>query len=403
MDGIFVYFKAMQNILFDDATDWQNMLPLTFTRSIGDIRVGITTIREKWQHYLGKSPSVFTTNYLQPKYPLDRGYSQSLYFNSSVIPNSQLVSEILNLSYNQKLVKDHVVIAAYTEHDDAQTLEELEEFFKKLKAIEYKGEILKLNYPWDIFRLNGECIKSDFELIARGKPTQQLSDTNLIIGQHRVYVEPGVVAEACVFNTTAGPIYLGKNSEVMEGVLIRGPFVLGEGAVVKMGAKIYGPTTIGPHCKVGGEINNSVFFGYSNKAHDGFIGNSVVGEWCNIGADSNNSNLKNNYGHVKAWNYIKEDYIDTGLQFCGLIMADHAKCGINTMFNTGTSVGVGANIFDGGFPPKNISSFAWGGKDGFSKYELDKFIDTAENVMKRRNIELDEEEREILTYIHHHS
>lgn len=390
----------MQNILFDDPNDWQNLLPLTFTRSVSDLRVGITTIREKWQYYLGKSLGVFSTNYLQEKYPLDHGYSQTLYFNGSVIPNSNLINEIFNLSFNQKLVKDDVVIAAYTQHDDAKSPEELNEFFKKLKPVEFKGEFLKLNYPWDIFRLNGECIKNDFELIGKGKPSQQLSETNLIIGQHRVYVEPGVVAEACVFNTTAGPIYLGKNSEVMEGSLIRGPFVLGEGAVLKMGAKIYGPTTIGPYCKVGGEVNNSVFLGYSNKAHDGFIGNSVIGEWCNIGADSNNSNLKNNYGNVKVYNYLKDDQIDTGLQFCGLIMGDHSKCGINSMFNTGTVVGVGANIFDGGFPPKHVPSFAWGGKQGFEKYEFSKFIETTENVMKRRNVDLDSEEREILAYIH---
>lgn len=393
----------MQNILFDDPNDWQNLLPLTFTRSISDIRIGITTVREKWQHYLGKSPGVFTTNYLQSKYPLDRGYSQSLYFNGSVIPDSKLVSEIFNLSFNQKLVKNNIVIAAYAEHDDAKTLEELEDFFKPLKAIEYKGEFMKINRPWDIFKFNGECIKNDFEILAKGKPSQQLSDTNLIIGGHRVYVEPGVKAEAVVFNTTEGPIYLGKNSEVMEGVLIRGPFVLGEGAVLKMGAKIYGPTTIGPFCKVGGEVNNSVFFGYSNKAHDGFIGNSVIGEWCNIGADSNNSNLKNNYGNVKVYNYITEKEVDTGLQFCGLIMSDHSKCGINTMFNTGTVVGVGANVFDGGFPPKMVRSFAWGGKQGFEKYDLTKFLDTVEQVMKRRNVILDEGEREILTYIHENS
>ncbi|HYG49352.1 MAG TPA: putative sugar nucleotidyl transferase, partial [Flavobacteriales bacterium] len=362
----------MQNILFDDPRDWKNLLPLTYTRSVSDIRVGITTIREKWQHFVGKSPGVFTARYLQPKYPLDRGYSQSLYFNGSVIPNSDLINAIFNLSYNQKLVQRNTVIAAYAEHYDAKNPEELDDFFKKLMPVEYKNEFLKINHPWDIFKLNGDCIKSDFELVGRGRPTQQLSDTNLIIGQHRVYVEPGVVAEACVFNTTAGPIYLGKNSEVMEGTLIRGPFVLGEGAVLKMGAKIYGPTTIGPHCKVGGEVNNSVFFGYSNKAHDGFIGNSVIGEWCNIGADSNNSNLKNNYGNVKVYNFGSETEMDTGLQFCGLIMGDHAKCGINTMFNTGTVVGVGANVFDGGFPPKMVKSFAWGGKQGFEKYELDK-------------------------------
>lgn len=393
----------MQNILFDDPADWQNLLPLTFTRSVSDIRVGITTIREKWQHFLGKSAGVFTANYLQPKYPLDRGYSQTLYFNGSIIPNASLINEIFNLSFNQKLVKEDVIIAAYTEHDDAKTPEELEEFFRKLKPVEYKGTFMKISYPWDIFKFNGECIKNDFELIGRGRPTQQLSDTNLIIGQHRVYVEPGVVAEACVFNTTAGPIYLGKNSEVMEGSLIRGPFVLGEGAVLKMGSKIYGPTTIGPFCKVGGEVNNSVFFGYSNKAHDGFIGNSVIGEWCNLGADSNNSNLKNNYSHVKVYNYLSDSEHDTGLQFCGLIMGDHAKCGINSMFNTGTVVGVGANIFDGGFPPKHIKSFAWGGKHGFGKYDLDKFMETAEQVMNRRGIEMDEEEREILTYIHANS
>jgi UDP-N-acetylglucosamine diphosphorylase/glucosamine-1-phosphate N-acetyltransferase len=254
-------------------------------------------------------------------------------------------------------------------------------------------------HPWDIFRLNGLAIESDFDLITKGRKSQPISNTNKVLNAERVFVEEGAVVECAVLNAQTGPIYIGVNAEVMEGSLIRGPFALCEGATLKLGAKIYGPTTIGPYSKAGGEINNSVIFGNSNKAHDGFLGNSVIGEWCNLGADSNTSNLKNNYTNVKLWNYIKQGFVDTGLQFCGLIMGDHSKCGINTMFNTGTVVGVSANIFGDGFPRNFIPSFSWGGAQGFTLYKTEKAFETAQKVLARRGQELNKVEVDILTHV----
>jgi UDP-N-acetylglucosamine diphosphorylase/glucosamine-1-phosphate N-acetyltransferase len=250
---------------------------------------------------------------------------------------------------------------------------------------------------WDIFSKNGDAIKADFDLITRGRTSQPLSTSNTVIGDAKqIFLEEGAIVEASILNTNAGPIYIAKDSEIMEGSVVRGPFSLGEHAALKLSTKIYGPTTVGPHSKVGGEVNNSVIFAYSNKGHDGFLGNSVIGEWCNLGADTNNSNLKNNYGNVKLYNYAQDKMIDTGLQFCGLIMGDHSKCGINTMFNTGTVVGVGANIFGGGFPPTHIPSFSWGGADGMEEYKFDKMIETANRVYARRNLTVDAVEKDIL-------
>jgi UDP-N-acetylglucosamine diphosphorylase/glucosamine-1-phosphate N-acetyltransferase len=258
---------------------------------------------------------------------------------------------------------------------------------------------IQIRYPWNIFMLNGQEIRSDIRLMGLEPNSELLSKTNRIMGKDQVYVEEGVTCECSVINATQGPVYIGKEAEIMEGCTIRGTFALGKHSTLKMQTKIYGDTTIGPHCKIGGEVSNSVIFGYSNKAHDGFLGNSVIGEWCNLGADTNNSNLKNNYGNVRAWDYGAKDYINTGLQFCGLIMGDHAKSGINTMFNTGTVAGVCANIFGGGYPPRFIPDFTWGGPGGFVEFTLEKTYEVAHRVMERRGIELTEIDKDILKYI----
>ena len=257
-----------------------------------------------------------------------------------------------------------------------------------------------IDHVWDIFSKNGDAIKQDFDLITKNKTSLHLSKSNTVIGDPKlIFLEEGAIVEASILNTTAGPIYIGKDAEVMEGSMVRGPFALGEHSALKLGTKIYGPTTVGPHSKIGGEVNNSVIFGYSNKGHDGFLGNSVIGEWCNLGADTNNSNLKNNYSSVKLYNYSKKAMLDSGLQFCGLIMGDHSKCGINTMFNTGTVVGVGANIFGGGFPPTHIPSYSWGGADGMMEYQFEKMIETADRVFQRRNLFISELDISILRTI----
>jgi UDP-N-acetylglucosamine diphosphorylase/glucosamine-1-phosphate N-acetyltransferase len=270
-------------------------------------------------------------------------------------------------------------------------------------AGEYPGEVSLVDFPWKIFRLNGQEIEADLELITAGRKSGRLSDTVRVISPENIFIEPGFRGEHITLNASTGPIYLGENSEIMEGSVIRGPFALCEGSTVKMAAKIYGPTTIGPHSKAGGEVNNCVIHSNSNKGHDGFLGNAVIGEWCNLGADTNNSNLKNNYAEVKVWNYPKERFIESGLQFCGLIMGDHSKCGINTMFNTGTVVGVAANIFGPGFPRSFIPSFSWGGAAGMTTHQMDKVLETASLVMERRGQQLTETDQSILEWIFNHT
>jgi len=257
-----------------------------------------------------------------------------------------------------------------------------------------------IRHPEDIFRKNDIELRKDFRLLTKGRTSAVLSSTNTIIGDY-FFAEEGAQAECCTFSTINGPIYLAANTEVWEGTNIRGPFALCEHSQIKMGTKIYGATTIGPYCRIGGEVNNAVVWGYSSKGHEGYLGNAVIGEWCNIGADSNNSNLKNNYSEVKLWDYSTQNYRGTGLQFCGLIMADHAKCGINTMFNTGTVVGVSANVFDAGYPSKYIPDFSWGGANGMEEYAYDKMMETAGRVVARReHRNFDEVEKAILTKVY---
>lgn len=385
----------MNYILFDDKT-WEQLLPLTFTRPVSEIRIGILTLKEKWEKYLKSSCSYFTKDYLQEKYTLELS-DDNVFINSSLIPTAELLSEIENLETNQVLKCDDTVCALRTNKKQAENFNPVE--CCQGNSIQVISSCIKINYPYDIFRMNGDCIEQDFKILTKGKKSQPLSKTNQVLGNNDIFIERGANIECSILNTTNGPIYIGKNAEIMENSAIRGPFALCNNSVVKMSAKIYGPTTIGPYSKVGGELNNVVFFGYSNKAHDGFLGNSVIGEWCNLGADTNTSNLKNNYAPVKLWNYIDERFAKTGLQFCGLIMGDHAKCGINTMFNTGTVIGVAANIFGDGFPRNFIPSYAWGGSHGFTETRINKAFEIAERVMQRRNLEFNEQEEKILTKV----
>lgn len=380
----------MNYILFDDSR--QNLLPLTFTRPVCDLRIGILTIREKWEKFLNATTSTITEDYLATKFPCEAAENNIL-INGGVCPTIELVKAIESLAEGSRLVKDGKLLAVSHSGDisDAD--------LSDLQGTEFSRDILTVEHPWDIFSKNGEAIKADFELITTGRSSQALSDTVTVIGNGAVFLEEGAKAEACIFNTSNGPIYLGKNSEVMEGSVIRGSFALCESSQVKLSTKIYGPTTVGPHSKVGGEVNNSVITGFSNKGHDGFLGNSVLGEWCNLGADTNNSNLKNNYDEVRVWNYGEGRFAKTGLQFCGLIMGDHSKSGINTMFNTGTVVGVSTNVFGSGFPRTFIPSFNWGGAGGFSEYNQNKAFATAERVMQRRGLEFDEKEKAILSSV----
>lgn len=381
----------MNYILFD-GTVRNALLPFTFTRPVADIRVGILTIREKWEKYLGYTTTSLTEEYLMEKFPMVE-MPENIMINASFLPNEVLVEMIKSLEKNQAIFKGEEVIAFFSE----ESQEEVD--FENYEILEYNDDCITIEHTWDIFQKNDAAIREDFELLTEDRISQPIPKSVNVIAPENIFIEEGAKLEFVTLNASTGPIYIGKNSEIMEGSVIRGPFALCENAQVKMATKIYGATTIGPFSKAGGEISNSVFFAYSNKGHDGFLGDSVLGEWCNIGADSNNSNLKNNYEEVKLWSYETEGFAKTGLQFCGLMMGDHSKCGINTMFNTGTVVGVSTNIFGSGFPRNFVPSFSWGGAAGFTTYITKKAFETARIVMARRNIEFDEKEARILEYV----
>ncbi len=375
--------------LFDDKS-WFSLRPLTFTRPVADLRMGILTIAEKWSKYLNADFGYLTQEYLSEKYTLA---NSNLFINGSICPDEELIEAVVKLKDGEVLHAADIVVAYC-----ASSIDSYYEALNRLERVAYLSSYVKIDYPEHIFGFNDVELQKDFALLTKGRTSARLSGTNTILGDH-IFVEEGATAECATFNTLQGPIYLGKNSQVWEGCHIRGSFALCNDSQVKMGAKIYGKTTIGPFSRVGGEINNAVIWGYSSKGHEGYLGNSVMGQWCNIGADSNNSNLKNNYGEVRLWDYEKENFRKTGLQFCGLIMADHAKCAINTMFNTGTVAGVSANIFGSGFPRNFIPDFAWGGAHGFDIYALDKMLETAALVYERRDLTLDETEKEIISHI----
>jgi UDP-N-acetylglucosamine diphosphorylase/glucosamine-1-phosphate N-acetyltransferase len=381
-------------VLFD-GEERVSLLPFTYTRSIAEIRIGILKIVEKWSLALGERPMIRAHAHLSTKYPFN-AEGVCIYINGALLPDATLTQVISGLEKGKVLVSKAGRVLALHPDQPVSTLNHLYMLSKTLPKQVCEHEVQQLMYPWDIFRFNGQQIRSDILMMQLEPNGDQLPGDNKILHPENIYIAPGAKVTWSMLNASEGPIYIGPDAEVMEGCIIKGPFALCDHAQLKMGAKIYGDTTIGPYSKAGGEIGNSVLMGYSNKGHDGYLGNSVLGEWCNLGADTNNSNLKNNYSNVKVWSYAAGKEIDTGLQFCGLIMGDHSKCGINTMFNTGTVVGVSANIYGGGFPPKFIPSFAWGGAEGFQVYEFDKALETAERVMARRNMPLTDIDKQIL-------
>ena len=390
----------MKNIILFDDDHWNALLPLCYTKPVAELRVGILTIREKWEKHLKGKASYITQDYLSTKYPINIEQA-NLVINSRYLPNKKIVRLIQQLENNEALIHNDNLLAANLNESQFEKLvngthiEELQgmEMDKAIDASDF------IQRPYDIFRLNPQEIRKDYDLLTTERKSEDIPQNNFVQNPNQIFIEPGASVNFAYLNAESGPIYIGKDAAVMEGSMIRGPFAMGENAQIKMGAKIYEGTTVGPWCKVGGEVSNVVFQSYSNKGHDGYLGNSVIGEWCNIGADSNSSNLKNNYAEVKIWDYTDKRFNPTGLQFCGLIMGDHSKCGINTMFNTGTVIGVHCNIFGSGFPRNFIPSYSWGGAKGYKTYQLDKAIEVAGLVMQRRNMQLEEADQLIFEHI----
>ncbi|WP_461491795.1 GlmU family protein [Pontibacter sp. HJ8] len=387
----------MNILLFDDAVIRQSLLPLTFTRPVAQVRVGIRTIAEKWQAQAQATVSYLTQPYLQEKFPAEL-QPRNIYINGAVCPDAQLVQQIKELQDGQSLWQEGMLVALQAGDQQLHSLEDLAGYTFAHKQ-ECRPETI-IREVWELFVFNGQQIRSDYQVLTAGRQSQPIGDKHTIVyNAENIFLEEGVKIRAAILNAENGPIYLGKNAQVHEGAVIKGPFALGEGSNVNVGGKMRGDVSIGPFCKVGGEVAASVIFGHTNKGHEGYLGNSVLGEWCNLGADTNTSNLKNNYAEVKIWNYAKGGFKSTGQQFCGLIMGDHSKCGINTMFNTGTVVGVSANVFGAGYPRNFIPSFAWGGASGFETFQLRKAYEVAEKVLERRQIKLDQTEKAILAEI----
>ncbi|SNV44099.1 UDP-N-acetylglucosamine diphosphorylase/glucosamine-1-phosphate N-acetyltransferase [Chryseobacterium taklimakanense] len=384
----------MLQLVFSDAQYWEDFLPLTFTRPTAEMRCGILTFAERWQKLLEiQEISFITEDYLQEKFKKPEG-KESLFIVPNFLPTETVLEQIKNLHQGEALVYENELLAARV-NMESFSLNQIE------KMTDITEELLFFKQPTDLFSYNDKAIDFDFELLTNGRTSQPLSETNGLLGNKEdLFIEEGAQIEFSTLNTKSGKIYIGKNAEVMEGCNLRGPIALCDDSKFNLGAKIYGATTIGPHSKVGGEVNNIVIFGYSNKGHDGFVGNSVIGEWCNLGADTNSSNLKNNYAEVKLWNYRLKRFANTGLQFAGLIMGDHSKTAINTQLNTGTVAGVAANIFKSGFPPNLIDNFSWGGMKGDEKFKLEKAYEVAEKAMARRKVPLTEADKDILKYIY---
>lgn len=378
--------------ILSDGPHREALFPFTFTRPVGEIRMGIVTLREKWERALGTSLSYKTAAYLSERYPLKKA-TENIVINASYLPESNLLERITKLKPGEALVDGNTYIAYATadpEKPFAPTA---------YQTIPYHPKGITVKHTWDIFAKNGAALQADFEMLTAGRTSQPLSNTNRAVHPEHIFIEEGAKVEFSILNAATGPIYIGKEAEVMEGCILRGGLALGHKAVLKMGTKIYGPTTVGPYCKVGGEVSNSVLFAYSNKGHAGFLGNSVLGAWCNLGAGTNTSNLKNTYAPVRLWNYQAGDFEETRLQFCGLMLGDHSKCGINTMFNTGTVVGVSANVFGSGYPRTFIPSFSWGGAAGFTPYVLHKAFATATAMMQRRGVQFTDQEQRILEHV----
>ena len=385
-------------ILFDDDCR-DHLLPFTFTRPVSELRVGILTLREKWQRSLNAKFSYLTEPYLAEKFPLELG-DPNWYINGCVVPDPRLVAQVKALQPNEAIAENDFLIAfCITGKIESKEQFRPDEILKQCKIIGPTSSPRTIRTLTDIITKNSDSLRDDYKMITYRRRSATIYESNKVIHRNDVFIEEGAVVEFAFLNASAGPIYIGKNAEVMEGAMIRGPVSIGEKSIVKMGSKIYGPTSIGPVCTVGGEISSTVMIGYSNKGHDGFLGHAVIGEWCNLGADSNNSNLKNDYGEVKLWDYATQRFEKTDLMFCGLMMGDHSKCGINTMFNTGTVVGVFVNVYGAAFPRNFIPSFSWGGASGFVEYKIDKALEVAKKVMVRRNVELTETDAAILKHI----
>jgi UDP-N-acetylglucosamine diphosphorylase/glucosamine-1-phosphate N-acetyltransferase len=381
----------MNIILFDDPLVRSQLLPLTFTRPVAMLRVGILTIAEKWKLWLDAGVSFDTQHYLHSRFQktlTDDNY----WINGAICPDDAFISVLKILKPNDAIEKNGRIIAVRTADDEVPEV-------IAGTVHSYPSDLTIIDQPWMVFTQNGPQLRIDFERLTKGRASLGITDkATVVYNQSNVFVEEGVTMKAAILNAETGPIYLGKNAQVQEGAIIRGPFSLGDRSIVNMGGKMRGDTTIGPDCKVGGEISNSVIFGCTNKAHDGYLGNSVLGEWCNLGADTNTSNMKNTYDVVRLWSHAKKEFVNTGLHFCGLIMGDHSKAGINTMFNTGSVVGVNANVLsDGGYPPNFIPSFSWAGEN---TYDIEKALSTAERAMLRRNITMTNHDRAILKEVY---
>lgn len=384
----------MNFILFDGNVR-DALLPLTYTKPVADLRIGILTIREKWEKMLGYTTTTLTEDYLEEKYPMVE-MEENVMINASFIPNETLLNAVKSLKKDQVIVQNEEIIAFFTTEDE-------EVDFDACETIELDSEVLQIKNTWDIFELNDAALRADFDLLTSERTSQPIPEGVVVKNPENIFIEEGAEVNFSSLNASTGPIYIGKDALIMEGSLIRGPFSLGEHAVVKLGTKVYGATTVGPKCKIGGELNNVVLMSNSSKGHDGYLGNAVLGSWCNIGADSNNSNLKNDYGQVRLWNYDTEGFAKTGLQFCGLVMGDHSKCAINTMFNTGTVVGVSCNIYGSNFPRNFVPSFSWGGASGMTTYQLKKAIETAKRVYERKNEVFDAADERIFEKVFEYS
>lgn len=385
----------MNYILFDTAQEHGNLLPITFTRPIADIRVGIDTLRSKWEALLPGNYSYLSESYLSEKYPTHLA-DDNIFIAGHLLATPALAAQIATLAQGEAIADDNEIWA----YRGAEFIPGTTQPARTIAPCEEPDAI---RFAYDIFAKNGKELLADFTRITKGRTSAPLSDTCTLIGDASLlFIEEGAVVECATLNTKNGPIYIGKEAEIMETCAVRGPLALCEHAVLNMGTKVYGPTTLGPYCKCGGELNNVVFIGYSNKAHDGFLGNAVIGEWCNLGADTVASNLKNTYAEVRLWNYPSASFRKTGLQFCGPIMGDHSKAGINTMFNTATVVGVGCNIYGAGFPRTFIPSFSEGGAQGMTEVGLTRFFDIAERVMARRHKTLSQADRNLYTYLFEH-
>ena len=394
----------MKNVILFDDENWSALLPLTYAKPIGELRVGILTIKQKWERLLHAEVSYITQDYLSVKYPFQLK-DDNYIINSSVLPIPFIVERINELELNSAILWGDKLIASRIDRAHFDAMQQNRES-EELKGIDISVEdevLVEIKRPYDICKCNRLAIELDFELLSRDRDSESLPPSNRYTNPENIFLEPGAKIQNSILNASEGPIYIAEGAEIMDGSMIKGPFAMLEGSVIKMGTIIYGPTTLGPFSKIGGELARVVIQGYSNKAHNGYLGDSVIGEWCNLGAGTNASNLKNNYSNVKVFNYKTEVFESTESQFCGLIMGDHVKCGINTMFNTGTVIGFGSNVFGSGFPKKFIPGFSWGAVDDLQTYRLDKFMTVAAIVLKRRAKTLSETDIDIIKHIFHFS